>query len=38
MIKYNLRENLLTADPDDCMGRNLRLLIEFATQTRAKLP
>ena len=36
-IKYGLRENLLTADPDDCMGRNLRLLTEFAIrQTRAK--
>ena len=36
MLKYALRENLLTADPDDCMGRNLRLLTEFAIrQTRA---
>ena len=36
MLKYSLRENLLTADPDDCMGRNLRLLTEFAIrQTRA---
>ena len=30
VISYALRENLLTADPDDCMGRNLRLLTEFA--------
>ena len=38
-IKYGLRENLLTADPDDCMGRNLRLLTEFAIrQTRADCP
>ena len=29
-ITYALRENLLTADPDNCMGRNLRLLTEFA--------
>ena len=35
MLKYSLRENLLTPDPDDCMGRNLRLLTEFAIrQTR----
>ena len=30
MIKYLLRENLLTADPDDCMGRKPNgLLTEF---------
>ena len=29
-ISYALRENLLTADPNDCIGRNLRLLTEFA--------
>ncbi len=38
MLKYSLRENLLTPEPDDCMGRNLRLLTEFAVrQTRRNI-